>query len=313
MIRYTRPKCKLCAALREKLRRLAMLTNVRTRLAAAGPGQSGAWRKLAPPSRSSFHVSKFCAAKDMKRLKKHRKNHRRRKGLMFNTVYEFDSEPDFPYARVAGAGKIFCAEPAVYLGTCAPDMKHGTREVAFLGRSNVGKSTLVGALLENPKLVRSSKTPGRTRDVHFFALGDKINLPFPMLLVDCPGYGFARAPEKEQLCWEEKMDQYLSMRDNRQLARCFILIDSRRNGLTDVDRNMARYLESRDRPFQFVLTKADCISPSALDRAADEIISVASNYGGSARHLVAVSSKVGRGLDDLRNSAILSAAAMTPV
>ena len=228
-------------------------------------------------------------------------------------MFEFDDPPDFEFPRVAGAGGIFCAQPAVYLGLGAPPDKHGTREVAFLGRSNVGKSTLVGALFNNPKLVRASKTPGRTRDVHFFALGDRLKLPFPMLLVDCPGYGFARAKEADQLAWESRMDEYLSERDNERLARCVILVDARRNGLTTVDRNMAEYLQARDRPFQFVMTKADCVSPSAVNSAAAEIVCEARNYGGCARHLVACSSKVGRGLDDVRSSLILSAAGMIPV
>ena len=238
---------------------------------------------------------------------------RRRRNKQFHTVFEFDDPPAFPIPRVAGAGGIFCAQPAVYLGIGAPPDKHGTREVAFLGRSNVGKSTLVGALFENAKLVRSSKTPGRTRDVHFFALGDRLKLPFPMLLVDCPGYGFARAKDKDQRAWENRMDTYLSERDNDRLARCVILVDIRRAGLSTVDRNMADYLEARDRPFQFVMTKADCVSPSAVERAAAEIIEVARNYGGCARHLVACSSKTSRGLEDVRSSLILSAAGMTPV
>ena len=109
------------------------------------------------------------------------------------------------------------------------------------------------------------------------------------------------------------MDVYLGERDNDRLARCVVLGDARRNGLTNVDRNMADYLEARDRPFQFVMTKADCVSPSAVERAAAEIIEVARNYGGCARHLVACSSKTGRGLEDVRSSLILSASGMMPV
>lgn len=258
-------------------------------------------------SARAWYSSTAVAANKSAKKPRHRRNKR------FHAVYEFDDPPDFPFPRVAGAGGIFCAQPAVYLGIGAPPDKHGTREVAFLGRSNVGKSTLVGSLLENPKLVRSSKTPGRTRDVHFFALGDRLKLPFPMLLVDCPGYGFARAKPADQRAWEDRMDVYLGERDNDRLARCVVLVDARRNGLTNVDRNMADYLEARDRPFQFVMTKADCVSPSAVERAAAEIIEVARNYGGCARHLVACSSKTGRGLEDVRSSLILSASGMMPV
>ena len=164
-------------------------------------------------------------------------------------------------------------------------------------------------------MVRASKTPGRTRDTLFFALGDRTRLPFPMLLVDLPGVGFARAAKTEQAAWEAKMAAYLSRArvvageglSSRQLTRAFLLLDVRRGGMTDLDREVAEYLDAHGCPFQFVLTKADACHSKEVARVAAAVVDEAHPYGWCERRVLAVSSKTGRGLDEIRQAALRSA------
>ena len=178
-----------------------------------------------------------------------------------------------------------------------------------MGRSNVGKSSLIGALLEDKKLVRVSKTPGRTRDTLFFAIGDRTRLHYPLLLVDLPGYGYARAGKSDIRTWTRRMERYLSERGAYHLKRCFLLIDARR-GILDVDIEVVNFLEENGCKYQLVLTKTDSISVSALNRVASDTVTFM-----STRHpqlcssiVYGASSKRNEGLEEIR-SAILYAAA----
>jgi GTP-binding protein len=121
-------------------------------------------------------------------------------------------------------------------------------EFAFLGRSNVGKSSLLNALAAKEGLAKTSATPGRTQAINFFRIGEKYQF------VDLPGYGYARVPREITSSWKALIDAYLTER--RTLALCFILLDARR-GWMDKDLELRVWLESHNRRFMVVATKFD--------------------------------------------------------
>lgn len=126
-------------------------------------------------------------------------------------------------------------------------------EVAFVGRSNVGKSSLINALLNRRNLARTSKTPGRTQEINFFSLGDRL------MIVDLPGYGYAKVAKSKTRDWNKTITLYL--RDRIQLKRVFLLIDSRR-GLKEVDQAVMGLLDEYAVSYQIVLTKLDKLVPA---------------------------------------------------
>lgn len=121
-------------------------------------------------------------------------------------------------------------------------------EFAFLGRSNVGKSSLINALLNRKKLVRTSKNPGCTKQINFFEIASTFNL------VDLPGYGFARVSKSDKSAWERLIVDYLSQSPN--LRYCFVLVDSR-HSFKDVDLQIMDLLEQIGLNYQIVFTKTD--------------------------------------------------------
>jgi len=139
-------------------------------------------------------------------------------------------------------------------------------EVAFAGRSNVGKSSLLNALTGRNTLARTSNTPGRTQQVNFFDLDHRL------MLVDLPGFGFAEAPKEQVRLWQELIDAYL--RGRQVLRRTCLLVDSR-HGIKDNDRQVMTMLDKAAVPYQLVLTKADKVKAPALaatrDLAGEEI------------------------------------------
>jgi GTP-binding protein len=145
------------------------------------------------------------------------------------------------------------------------------REVAFVGRSNSGKSTAVNLIAGAHKLARVSKTPGRTQLINFFALGEGRRL------VDLPGYGFARVPPAVQARWQRLLETYL--RERASLVGLVVTVDIRR-GLTRLDEQLLRWLEPRELPVAILLTKADKLGRSA---AMEQQRSVAKVVGSSAR------------------------------
>ena len=126
-------------------------------------------------------------------------------------------------------------------------------EIAFAGRSNVGKSSLVNALTGRKTLVKVSNTPGRTQQLNFFNLADKL------MLVDMPGYGYAKVSKDKKHAWEGLIKDYLRGRPN--LRRTLILIDSR-HGLKDVDVEIMKILDEAAVPYQLIFTKADKLRPT---------------------------------------------------
>jgi len=143
-------------------------------------------------------------------------------------------------------------------------------EIAFLGRSNVGKSSLINALTGRKGLAFTSNTPGRTQTINFYRVakdfhrdGQSLGIDGPFYLVDLPGYGYARVPPAFQLEWKKLIDEYLEKRETLKLS-CLIL-DPRR-GWTDKDLDLKRWLEYHGRPYLVVATKTDKLNQSEQER-----------------------------------------------
>jgi GTP-binding protein len=164
-------------------------------------------------------------------------------------------------------------------------------EIAFAGRSNVGKSSLVNALTSRSALARVSRTPGRTQEINFFESGAGL------LLADLPGYGFARAPREKVTAWTGLVSAYLAGRAN--LARVFLLIDSR-HGLKDVDEEVMSVLDQAAVSYGIVLTKTDEIKPSALTDTANAVTEGIARRPAAFPVVFPTSSRTGAGLPELR-------------
>jgi GTP-binding protein len=173
-------------------------------------------------------------------------------------------------------------------------------EIAFAGRSNVGKSSLLNALTNRKGLARTSNTPGRTQELNFFEVGE----PLHLRLVDMPGYGFAEAPKEMVKRWRHLMNDYL--RGRTVLKRALVLVDSR-HGLKDVDREIMRMLDDAAVSYHIVLTKADKVKPSALGSLYETTMVEAAKHPAAHPSIFTTSSETGSGIAELR-TAILEAA-----
>lgn len=164
-------------------------------------------------------------------------------------------------------------------------------EVAFAGRSNVGKSSLINALTGRSALARTSNAPGRTRQINFFRLSGRL------MLVDLPGYGYAKASKTLARAWSKLAQAYLKGRPS--LRRACLLIDARR-GIMDSDRAVMRVLDDSAVSFVVVLTKADKVKPGALARRAAEIETALKSHAAAYPTVLATSARSGAGIAALR-------------
>jgi len=165
-------------------------------------------------------------------------------------------------------------------------------EIAFAGRSNVGKSSLVNALTGRKTLARTSHTPGRTQQLNFFRLGDG-----RLTLVDMPGYGYAAAGKEKVAAWTELIHAYLRGRAN--LARVFVLIDAR-HGLKPVDVAVLDGLDKAAVSYQVVLTKADELKKGELERRVAETAAAIVRRAAAFPEIAPTSSRTGLGVPELR-------------
>lgn len=170
-------------------------------------------------------------------------------------------------------------------------------EVAFAGRSNVGKSTLLNALTNRKGLARASNTPGRTQELNFFEVGN----PPQFRLVDMPGYGFAKAPPQVAKRWRHLINDFL--RGRPTLKRTLLLIDARR-GLKDIDRELMDMLDEAAVSYRIVLTKSDKLKDKALADTAAKLAEQAKRHAAAHPEILTTSSETGLGVDELRKEVI---------
>jgi len=196
-------------------------------------------------------------------------------------------------ARIEAGRLLFAKECGFVAGTATMDRMPppGLPEVAFAGRSNVGKSSLINALTGRNSLARTSNTPGRTQQLNFFDLGHRL------MLVDLPGYGYAQAPKDQVAGWNRLVNDYL--RGRVVLKRTYVMIDSR-HGLKDVDNEVMTMLDKAAVTYQIVLTKADKIKPSALASITAQVAEGVSRRPAAHPVIMATSSETGFGIPELR-------------
>lgn len=205
------------------------------------------------------------------------------------------SEDDTYSPQDIEAGRLLFARPWDFL-TSVTDMANlpeaADTEIAFAGRSNVGKSSLINALTGRKGLARTSSTPGRTQMLNFFVAPDT-----PLTIVDMPGYGYAQAPKELVEAWTQLVFSYLRGRPN--LRRVILLIDSR-HGIKKNDLEAMDLLDKAAVVYQVVLTKSDKIKPPALSRLIADTQALLAKRVAAHPIVLATSSEKNRGVDELQ-------------
>lgn len=205
-------------------------------------------------------------------------------------------------AREEAASRLFSGRVEFLLS--APQLKFlpdpTVPEIAFCGRSNVGKSTLLNALTGRKNIARTSVTPGRTQELNIFEIGE----PTQFRLVDMPGYGYAKAPPKVVEKWKRVVRDYL--RGRPVLHRTLMLVDSR-HGLKDVDREMMKMLDEAAVSYRIVLTKADKNKASELEKVIQRVSEEARKHPAAFPVVHVTSSEKGMGIAELRAAVVSDA------
>ncbi len=203
-------------------------------------------------------------------------------------------EDEAERARLLFAGRIEFLKSAPTL-LFLPDADFP--EIAFAGRSNVGKSSLLNALTGRKSIARASVTPGRTQELNFFEVGE----PTKLRLVDMPGYGFAKAPPEVAKKWQRVVRDFL--RGRVVLKRVLLLIDSR-HGIKPPDLEMMTMLDESAVVYRLVLTKADKIKPSELDKVMAETLVEARKHSAAYPELLVTSAETKAGIAELRTAVL---------
>lgn len=205
-----------------------------------------------------------------------------------------EARDDEEYAALIEAGRLLFARPCTFFYAAQTSDQlpaPGLPEVAFCGRSNVGKSSLINALTGQKALARVSQMPGRTRQLNFFDLAGRL------VLVDLPGYGYAKASKDMQRDWQGVMFDYLRGRPN--LVRVLLLLDARIE-TKSADRAAMDLLNVAAVAFQIVLTKADDVGPQKLAARVAEAEALARSHTAAHPLVLVTSSETGQGIGALR-------------
>ena len=203
--------------------------------------------------------------------------------------------PDFTAADLRLGETLFKGPCTFVKGVVDIDglPRDGKPEIAFAGRSNVGKSSLINALTGRTSLARVSVTPGRTRELNFFTLGKDA----AFYLVDMPGYGYAKAPKSQVKGWTRLIGDYL--RGRRELKRVFLLIDAR-HGIKPNDQETMTLLDEAAVSYQVVLTKADKPKAAELQAVQAKVASALSKHPAAYPEVLTTSARMGSGIKELR-------------
>jgi GTP-binding protein len=201
--------------------------------------------------------------------------------------------PAFTTGEIGAGRRLFAPEwrfvSAASSTTSLPAMKGD--EIAVVGRSNVGKSSLINALTNRNGLARTSHTPGRTQELVFFSADDRVTL------VDMPGYGYAAAPKAKVAAWTALIHTYFKGRAN--LLRVYVLVDARR-GLTPADDEVLETLDTAAVSYQIVLTKADAVKPGQLAACLDVTVTALAKHPAAFPDVLLTSTRSGAGIPELR-------------
>jgi GTP-binding protein len=203
------------------------------------------------------------------------------------------TEADFSRAEIDDGRRLFGSEWAFLsaAGSIASLPRAGGLEIAFAGRSNVGKSSLINALTGRRALARTSHTPGRTQELIFFGGADRL------VLVDLPGYGYAAAAKSKVAAWTRLIHDYLHGRS--ALARVYLLVDAR-HGLKTVDEAILDTLGQAAVSHEIVLTKCDQVSEAELAERSEAVKAAMRNRPAAFPDLIATSARTGAGIPTLR-------------
>jgi len=206
---------------------------------------------------------------------------------------ETEPRQDLTDEALEAGRKLFAAECRFFYGAQRLDQLPPAAgiEIAFAGRSNVGKSSLLNALTGRNSLARISSEPGRTRQLNFFDLGGRLTL------VDMPGYGYARASKQIKADWQGMMFDYL--RGRTTLLRVMLLLDARIE-IKKADHDVMALLDRAAVTYQIVLTKADGLTPAGLERKQDEVRKLIPTHPAAFPEIAVTSAETGLGIPELR-------------